>query len=65
MSLPLWRLNLDRDHRFDIRPTSSAIYTSAHTEYWPEVFCFTAEVSFFFFLSPKDLRDGSTDREPF
>ena len=32
---------------------------------WPEVLYFTAEVSFFFFLSPQDLQDGSTDREPF
>ena len=31
----------------------------------PEVLYFTAEVSFFFFLSPQDLQDGSTDREPF
>jgi len=52
----------------DSNTLDSDNYTSAHTETWPEVLCFTAEVSFFFFFlffSSKDLRDGATDREPF
>jgi len=44
--------------------TSSNIYTSAHVVAGGIIFYCWSFFLFLFFLSTKDLRDGSTDREP-